>query len=281
MKQPRGFTLIELLVVVAIIALLISILLPSLGKAKELANRVHCSSNLRGVVQSFVIYAQEGSGTYPVGAAPASAATYTPGLVSSGSGTQDQAYAAAQTIQGSTLAPFWMLVSSGQTVPKQFLCKSDRIASSPASLTDNAGSFYAAFQRGDQISYAIAFPWVGSGVGGWWRNSLLSTVAVASDMPPLSGDAGKNTAAPRGSTSKTYSSQNHEGAGQSVAFADNHVEFSNSPYSDAGDNIFTLGSGTGSPITTLGQLPGTPTTGSPPFDVIMVPARRTSDGALQ
>jgi len=61
-----GFTLIELLVVVAIIALLISILLPSLARAREQAKRTVCGQNTRTIVTACKTYAHSNSDWWPV-----------------------------------------------------------------------------------------------------------------------------------------------------------------------------------------------------------------------
>ncbi|MFW6133110.1 MAG: type II secretion system protein [Planctomycetota bacterium] len=63
--RVRGFTLIELLVVIAIIALLVAILMPALDKAKDLARRMACATQLKQQGNAFHIYAAEYDGAIP------------------------------------------------------------------------------------------------------------------------------------------------------------------------------------------------------------------------
>ena len=67
MRKSRGFTLIELLVVVAIIAVLIAILLPSLGKAREQANIAKCAANMRSIAQANLVYINDNGGRMIIG----------------------------------------------------------------------------------------------------------------------------------------------------------------------------------------------------------------------
>ena len=65
-KQHSGFTLVELLVVIAVIAMLMAILLPALRKAKQLARRVVCGSNLRQLAKGWSLYLEDNDEYFPV-----------------------------------------------------------------------------------------------------------------------------------------------------------------------------------------------------------------------
>jgi prepilin-type N-terminal cleavage/methylation domain-containing protein len=150
----RGFTLIELLVVVAIIALLISILMPSLARARELSKRTVCASNVKGIGLGFASYAAANNDAWPVPNHKKSTSdsttlvTYQKATGAKRGNPNDQAD--GETFDGtpagyptdlfiSTTRAFWMLVRAGNT-PKSFVCPS--ATSDTPNSDDNPGSYW-------------------------------------------------------------------------------------------------------------------------------------------
>jgi len=65
-SAPAGFTLIELLVVISVIALLIGILMPALGQARESSRRIKCLANVKGIGQGLMLYMEKSKGILPM-----------------------------------------------------------------------------------------------------------------------------------------------------------------------------------------------------------------------
>ena len=66
-RRRGGFTLVELLVVIGIIALLISMLMPALGKVRDQANGAKCSNNLRQLMTATLMFVGDHKGRVPGG----------------------------------------------------------------------------------------------------------------------------------------------------------------------------------------------------------------------
>ncbi len=152
-ETRTAFTLIELLVVISIIAILMSILLPALAKARELANRAVCMANVRGIIQSMITYGQSNQGTFPLTAFLNDYNGYSNYPVSPGSyrSSDTTAMEVAQSWYESTVGAYpttgrqfvatsgmWILVLQGYTMPASFICPSDQLAGGPSALYDTS-----------------------------------------------------------------------------------------------------------------------------------------------
>jgi prepilin-type N-terminal cleavage/methylation domain-containing protein len=62
---PRAFTLVELLVVIGLIGVLMSLLLPSIGRARQQATTIVCASHIRELCRGLINYAAENHGRFP------------------------------------------------------------------------------------------------------------------------------------------------------------------------------------------------------------------------
>jgi prepilin-type N-terminal cleavage/methylation domain-containing protein len=284
--KRRGFTLIELLVVVAIIALLIAILLPSLGKARELSNRSVCAANLRGTSQSMNVYASDNQDAYPIILSKPTTWTLT-GFGTANSSSPDTTLNNIFNQNGglgSVTQNLWILVITGQVAPKQFVCKSDAVGSATnASATVNT-SYAPWFNTGgtssvDSLSYSFAWPWTATNIGGWWRNATDASLPLMSDMAPKSGTGPSPTAAPNTPAKREANSFTHQRDGQNVGYGDAHAEFARRPdIGQSNDNIWCgMGNNTPGPAGTAPSdsksIPNIGSTGgaSSAWDIVMLP----------
>lgn len=221
MKKSRAFTLIELLVVVAIIALLISILLPSLSRARELAKRTVCMANLRGIGQAMYIYAQDDPQVFPSIAQTFQNPASNLHLFYS----RDRTTAPSTTGIPSPTVDMWAVVRANNTTPKQFICPSTVDLADPAQDT----TAYYDFEHMRNMSYAYQY-----------QHSPNRRIIGTSSEPTFPFMADANPYIKGGVTGITImndrrgigrgNSTNHTNReGQNVLYQDSHVSFQKGP----------------------------------------------------
>ncbi len=244
--------------VIGIIALLLSLLMPSIAKAREQANRVKCASNLRQMGLAMVMYSDAGHDrSFP-------RTVYDPTkkqmlLDNAGYGVVDSFGKSGYVGENNVPASLFLLIKVQDLSPAVFICPSSNGTPGYANSDPKLSSNWEKIP--DNLSYSLACPFPSAAAtqaGFTWKNKINAEFALAADINPGTRGGGSppnNSIGPAHDASPALmaaaNSNNHRNKGQNVLYADGHVEFQPTPYCgmfrNAGfrDNIYTAGAGDG------------------------------------
>jgi len=220
-SRRRAFGPTELFLIIAVLALLISVLLPSCSMAKENAKRAQCASNLSQIARGLYVYAQPDQGDkFPSVFLPRkdSAATY----------WHYRTQMPTPKDVPSPTADLWILILANSATPKLFVCPSTPDEPDPA---QDPLAFYD-FAAAKNLSYAYQYmydpdrPNLGC-------NYEDPTIPLAADANPyIKGGVKTMADADRASPSRGNTMNHRNREGGNLLFLDSHVDFVKSP--DAG-----------------------------------------------
>ena len=239
MGRSNAFTLIELLVVVAIIALLITILLPTLDRVQEKTRQVVCMNNLSVIFKGWGMYKGANKGAPPIlPDVDQITAHYDDDLR-----MHDECTAAALGAGAQQNLCLLMKVGCLSTWDV-FLCPSTETAPANRSAPGRKYGLGEATYK-SYCDYAIQIPYVGDSSEGYpYGDSLCPLTKHMNGGIAIIADRGDNPN-PKGGHSYnllTKWSRNHPNDGESVLYVDGHVRFSKDIFtSPAGVKIRNTG----------------------------------------